>query len=90
MRCQADGKSCKVASVIENPRLYRRRPDRYMARREFPMNASDFARVIGDASNLRYNSTMSMKEVETAALKLVPKERARLAERLLESLEDLV
>jgi DNA/RNA-binding domain of Phe-tRNA-synthetase-like protein len=32
---------------------------------------------------------MSLKEIETAALKLGPKERARLAERLLESLEDL-
>ena len=32
---------------------------------------------------------MSIKEIEAAALKLVPKERARLAERLLESLEDL-
>ena len=32
---------------------------------------------------------MSIKEIETAALKLHPKDRARLAERLLESLEDL-
>lgn len=32
---------------------------------------------------------MSIKDVETAALKLVPKERARLAGRLLESLDDL-
>ena len=32
---------------------------------------------------------MSVKEIETAALKLAPKERARLAERLLESLEHL-
>ena len=32
---------------------------------------------------------MSIKEVEAAALKLVPKDRARLAGRLLESLEDL-
>jgi len=32
---------------------------------------------------------MSIKEIEAAALKLVPKDRARLAEKLLESLEDL-
>jgi hypothetical protein len=32
---------------------------------------------------------MSIKEIETAALKLIPKQRARLAEKLLESLEDL-
>ena len=32
---------------------------------------------------------MSIKEVEAAALKLVPKDRARLAGKLLESLEDL-
>ncbi len=32
---------------------------------------------------------MSVKEVEAAALKLVPKDRARLAGKLLESLEDL-
>jgi hypothetical protein len=32
---------------------------------------------------------MSIKELEAAALKLVPKDRARLAGRLLESLEDL-
>jgi len=32
---------------------------------------------------------MSIKEVEAAALKLVPKDRARLAGRLLESLENL-
>ena len=32
---------------------------------------------------------MSIKEIEAAVLKLVPKDRARLAERLLESLEDL-
>jgi len=32
---------------------------------------------------------MSIREVETAALKLVPKDRARLAGKLLESLEEL-
>jgi hypothetical protein len=32
---------------------------------------------------------MSIKEIEAAALKLHPKDRARLAGRLLESLEDL-
>ncbi len=32
---------------------------------------------------------MSLKEIETAILKLVPKDRARLAGKLLESLEDL-
>ena len=32
---------------------------------------------------------MSIKQVEAAALKLVPKDRARLAGRLLESLENL-
>ena len=32
---------------------------------------------------------MSPKEIEAQALKLDPKERARLAERLLESLENL-
>jgi hypothetical protein len=32
---------------------------------------------------------MSIREVEAAALKLVPKDRARLAGKLLESLEDL-
>ena len=32
---------------------------------------------------------MSIKEIEAAALKLVPKERARLAGKLLESLENL-
>ena len=32
---------------------------------------------------------MSIEEVEAAALKLVPKERARLAGRLLESLDNL-
>ena len=32
---------------------------------------------------------MSIKEIEAVVLKLVPKERARLAEKLLESLEDL-
>ena len=32
---------------------------------------------------------MSIKEIETAALSLIPKDRARLAERLLKSLEDL-
>lgn len=36
-----------------------------------------------------YNAFMSIKEIETAALKLVPKDRARLAGKLLESLEDL-
>jgi hypothetical protein len=33
--------------------------------------------------------TMSIKEIEAALLKLVPKDRARLAGKLLESLEDL-
>ena len=32
---------------------------------------------------------MSIKEIEAAVLKLVPKERARLAGKLLDSLEDL-
>ena len=32
---------------------------------------------------------MSIKEIEDAVLKLVPKDRARLAGKLLESLEDL-
>ena len=32
---------------------------------------------------------MSIKEIEAAVLKLVPKDRARLAGKLLESLEDL-
>jgi len=32
---------------------------------------------------------MSIREIEAAALKLVPKERARLAGKLLESLENL-
>jgi len=32
---------------------------------------------------------MSIREIEAAALKLVPKDRARLAGKLLESLEDL-
>ena len=32
---------------------------------------------------------MSIKEIETAALKLIPKDRARLAGKLLESLENL-
>jgi len=32
---------------------------------------------------------MSIKEIEIAVLKLHPKERARLAEKLLESLENL-
>jgi Putative addiction module component len=32
---------------------------------------------------------MSIKEVEAAALRLVPKDRARLAGRLLQSLDDL-
>ena len=32
---------------------------------------------------------MSIKEIEAAALKLVPKDRARLAGKLLESLEGL-
>jgi hypothetical protein len=32
---------------------------------------------------------VSIKEIEAAALKLVPKDRARLAGKLLESLEDL-
>jgi hypothetical protein len=36
-----------------------------------------------------YNSVVSIKEIEAAALKLLPKDRARLAEKLLESLEDL-
>lgn len=32
---------------------------------------------------------MTIKDIETEALKLLPSERARLAEKLLESLEDL-
>ena len=36
-----------------------------------------------------YNPLMSMKEIEAAVLKLVPKDRARLAGKLLESLENL-
>ena len=32
---------------------------------------------------------MSIKDIEAAVLKLVPKDRARLAGKLLESLEDL-
>ena len=32
---------------------------------------------------------MSIKEIEAAVLKLVPRDRARLAGKLLESLEDL-
>ena len=36
-----------------------------------------------------YNSGMSIKEIETVALTLVPKDRSRLAGRLLKSLEDL-
>ena len=32
---------------------------------------------------------MSIKEIEAAVLKLVPKDRARLAGKLLQSLEDL-
>ena len=32
---------------------------------------------------------MTIKDIEGEALKLLPRERARLAERLLESLEDL-
>ena len=37
----------------------------------------------------RYNFDMSIKEIEAAALKLIPKDRARLAGKLLESLEGL-
>jgi hypothetical protein len=36
-----------------------------------------------------YNSIMSFKDIEVAVLKLVPKDRARLAGKLLESLENL-
>src|ERR1700733_2188301 len=36
-----------------------------------------------------YNPIMSIKEIEAAVLKLVPRDRARLAGKLLESLEDL-
>ncbi len=36
-----------------------------------------------------YNPLMSMKEIEAAVLKLVPRDRARLAGKLLESLENL-
>jgi hypothetical protein len=36
-----------------------------------------------------YNSDMSIIDIEAAALKLVPKDRARLAEKLWKSLEDL-
>ena len=36
-----------------------------------------------------YNPTMSIREIESVALKLVPRDRARLAEKLLKSLEDL-
>jgi hypothetical protein len=32
---------------------------------------------------------MNIKEFEASALKLIPKDRARLAEKLLESLQDL-
>lgn len=32
---------------------------------------------------------MSMREIEAVALKLVPRDRARLAEKLLKGLEDL-
>ena len=39
-----------------------------------------------EISHCEYYSDMSIKEIEAAALKLVPKERARLAEKLLESL----
>ena len=35
------------------------------------------------------DNAMSTEEIENAALNLTPRERARLAERLLESLEDL-
>ncbi len=38
---------------------------------------------------LSYTRFMSIDELEVAALKLEPKERARLAERLLDSLENL-
>lgn len=37
----------------------------------------------------RYNSDMGTDELELEALKLAPRERARLAEKLLESLETL-
>lgn len=36
-----------------------------------------------------YNGLMSIEELEAAALKLEPSQRARLAERLLDSLENL-
>ena len=36
-----------------------------------------------------YNPGMSIKEIEAVALTLVPKDRARLAGKLLKSLEDL-
>jgi hypothetical protein len=49
--------------------------------------------VVGQPPSLRgARSTigiMSIKEVAAAALKLVPRDRARLAGKLLESLEDL-
>ena len=38
---------------------------------------------------MEYNDGMTLKALEANALKLAPKARARLAERLLESLEDL-
>ena len=38
---------------------------------------------------MAYNTVMSIEEVEMEALKFSPKERARLAGRLLESLESL-
>jgi Putative addiction module component len=37
----------------------------------------------------KYNSAMSIKEIEAAALKPFARDRARLAEKLLESLENL-
>jgi len=46
-------------------------------------------RTIARSSGFEYYLVMSIDEIESAALKLAAAQRARLAERLLESLEQL-
>jgi len=61
------------------------RPTRHSERTWSRVGAAEFDAT----SRTRYNPAMNVDELEAALLKLDPKERARLAERLLRSLETL-
>ena len=86
-----------MATCFAFSTTFRGKPGEHKAEVECSFREGDAARLLsgslGSFPNPRSpRSTillMSIKEIEAAALKLVPKDRARLAGKLLESLENL-